>query len=237
MLKFLRRVFVILVLLFVVFVIFRIVNPTATANFVDKIRSVPQKIFHRNTSESNTDGDLIIDGKTTSLSGDVSTKKDKKNKKENPTISDSAISTVTWDSIDDFLWLDELEKNTSNMLWIDQESKDLDVDSVIQETSEKLNQIAKDNLEPNGSEECMSVDEIKDYVEGLVADLVNSGNINASCPTVTEIATPKTTTNTSKNTNASTKNTVKKRTNCCDANCVLSESECAEVNMIWKMVE
>ena len=50
MLKFLRRVFVILVLLFVVFVIFRIVNPTGAANFVNKVKNIPQTIsdfFHR----------------------------------------------------------------------------------------------------------------------------------------------------------------------------------------------
>lgn len=238
MLKFLRRVFVILVLLFVVFVIFRIVNPTATANFVDKIRAVPQKIFHRDTVRSSTDSNLVIDDKTTNLSWDVSVKKNKKKENKNAKTSGDSQPTVQWDSIDDFLWLDELEKNTPDMLWIDQIAKDTAVDAVTQETSEKLDQIIN-NEKLSVDEECISVDEIKNYVEGLVSDLVNSGNLSTSCPTVTEIKTTTPTANTlsPKTTNTTTKITNKKRSNCCDANCVLSESECAEVNMIWKMIE
>jgi hypothetical protein len=61
MLRFLRRVFVILVLLIVVFVIFRIVNPTGTARFVEKVKAIPQTIsgwFHRKADDTKN---VVID--------------------------------------------------------------------------------------------------------------------------------------------------------------------------------
>ena len=50
MLRFLRRVFIILILLIIVFFIFRFIKPEATSRFVDKVKNIPTTIssrFHR----------------------------------------------------------------------------------------------------------------------------------------------------------------------------------------------
>jgi|GEM_PF-2051266 regulatory protein YycI of two-component signal transduction system YycFG len=44
MLKFLRRVFIVLILLLVVFVVYRFINPDGANRLVDKIKSIPTSI-------------------------------------------------------------------------------------------------------------------------------------------------------------------------------------------------
>lgn len=66
MFRFLRRVFIILILLIIVFFIFRLVKPEATSRFVDKVKTIPTTIsgrFHREKKPK-----LIINGDTTSTS-------------------------------------------------------------------------------------------------------------------------------------------------------------------------
>ncbi len=66
MLKFLRRVFIILILLIIVFFIFRFVKPEATNRFVDKVRDIPTTVssrFHREKKSW-----IVINGDTTSTS-------------------------------------------------------------------------------------------------------------------------------------------------------------------------
>lgn len=249
MLKFFRRVFVLLVLFFVTFVIFRIVKPEATSNFVEKVRSIPQRLFHRDSKKDSVDDKkIIIDWISSKITWDVIDKKD----------DNDEIVIKKWDSIDDFLWLDELEKNTQDMLGIKQK-EDEETGVVIEQVSQELSDLKSHIMENswyinNQCKDCMSADEIKDYVEQLVLDLItNRSGLNNSntlkndnisentwvSNTTTNTSTTQTNTSTTNKTTVNTNKTIttKKRTNCCDANCVLSASECDEVNMIWKMIE
>ena len=64
MFRFLRRVFIILILLIIVFFIFRLVKPEATNRFVDRVKTIPTTIssrFHREKKSS-----IVINGDTTS---------------------------------------------------------------------------------------------------------------------------------------------------------------------------
>jgi len=63
MFKFLRRVFIILVLLIIVFFIFRLIKPEATTRFVEKVRSVPSTISGRFNRDRTSD--IIINWDTT----------------------------------------------------------------------------------------------------------------------------------------------------------------------------
>ena len=129
--RFLRRVFVILVLLIVVFVIFHIVNPTGTAKFVDKVKTIPQTIsgwFHRKADDTKN---VVIDWIDTVLTWDIAVskwKKKEKNKKNDKNVVDNSDNEQTignedmysgWDSINDFIWLEKLNRETENMLWLD----------------------------------------------------------------------------------------------------------------------
>ena len=64
MLRFLRRVFIILILLIIVFFIFRFIKPEATSRFVDKVRNIPTTISSRFHREKKSE--IIINGNTTS---------------------------------------------------------------------------------------------------------------------------------------------------------------------------
>ena len=63
MLRFLRRVFIILILLIIVFFIFRFIKPEATSRFVDKVKSIPTTISSRFHREKKSE--IIINGDTT----------------------------------------------------------------------------------------------------------------------------------------------------------------------------
>lgn len=152
MLRFLRRVFVILVLLFVVFVIFRIVNPTATANFVDKVKSIPQTVsgwFHRKADNAKN---IVVDWIDTVLTWDISQPKWSEKIETKEDLSDSEVTTVSekkasrkdsktntkkdesqyswWDSIGDFVRLEKLNEETKNNILI-KTGKDTSISSGI----------------------------------------------------------------------------------------------------------
>ncbi|MBO4516684.1 hypothetical protein J5751_04625 [bacterium] len=66
MFRFLRRVFIILILLIIVFFVFRLIKPEATSRFVDKVKTIPTTISSRFHREKKTG--IIINGDTTSTS-------------------------------------------------------------------------------------------------------------------------------------------------------------------------
>ena len=66
MFRFLRRVFIILILFVIIFFIFRLVKPEATSRFVDKVRAIPTGISNRFHREKKSK--IIINGDTTSAS-------------------------------------------------------------------------------------------------------------------------------------------------------------------------
>lgn len=255
MLRFLRRVFVILVLLIVVFVIFRIVNPTGTARFVDKVKTIPQTIsgwFHHKADDTKN---VVIDWIDTVLTWDIAVSKwkkkdkDKNNDKKNDknvvdnlnteqNVSDEDIYSW-WDSINDFVRLENLNRETENKLWLNS-GKNIVVVSSWCETAQCK------KIEQDLKELAREVDKLKTSISGLNEKIEsNTGNI-----VFVELKNEDTNTNPGNNTQSNTvqnntpttsqtttKTTTKKRTNCCDANCVLSESECAEANMIWNLFQ
>lgn len=81
MFRFLRRVFIILILLIIVFFIFRLVKPEATSRFVEKVKTIPTTIsgrFHREKKPK-----LIINGDTTSTNSNFEIKDNSKNDEPN----------------------------------------------------------------------------------------------------------------------------------------------------------
>ena len=74
MLRFLRRVFIILILLIIVFFIFRFIKPEATSRFVDKVRNIPTTISSRFHREKKSN--IIINGDTTSTSSNFEINED-----------------------------------------------------------------------------------------------------------------------------------------------------------------
>jgi len=66
MFRFLRRVFIILILLIIVFFVFRLVKPEATSRFVDRVKSIPTTVSSRFHREKKSD--IIINWNTTSTS-------------------------------------------------------------------------------------------------------------------------------------------------------------------------
>ena len=264
MLRFLRRVFVILVLLFVAFVIFRIVNPTWAANFVAKVKTIPQTIswwFHRKADDAKN---VVIDWIDTVLTWDILQPKESETDIKNDDLSNSHVSVTSdkkasrkdnkkdkkkdddsnlwWDSINDFVWLEKLNKETEDMLWI-KTGKDTSINSgtVIIVNSGCDNEVCK-KIEQD-------LKNLEEEIEKMKLDIAaNSWQRDTTTwVTIVEIPTPvetgnQLTWNTDIEVNNQTtvqpipvKTTTKKRTNCCDANCVLSQSECAEANMIWNL--
>lgn len=253
--RFLRRVFVILVLLIVVFVIFRIVNPTGTAKFVDKVKTIPQTIsgwFHRKADDTKN---VVIDWIDTVLTWDIAVskwEKKEKNKKNDKNVVDNSDNEQTignedmysgWDSINDFVWLEKLNRETENMLWLDSGRNNVAINSWCEtDQCKKIEQDLKD-LAKEVENLKITMSGLNDRIESNTWNIVfvelkneetniNTGNNVQS--NNTQNNTPTTSQTTTKTT---TSTTTKKRTNCCDANCVLSQSECAEANMIWNLFE
>ncbi len=63
--KFLRRLFIVLILLLVAFVVYRFINPDGASRLVDKIKSIPASIGIGSKNE------IEIESETTSITGDV----------------------------------------------------------------------------------------------------------------------------------------------------------------------
>ena len=74
MLRFLRRVFIILILLIIVFFIFRFIKPEATSRFVDKVKWIPTTISSRFHREKKSE--IVINGNTTSTSSNFEINED-----------------------------------------------------------------------------------------------------------------------------------------------------------------
>lgn len=66
MFRFLRRVFILLVLFVIIFLIFRFVKPEATSRFVDKVKWIPTTISSRFHREKKSE--IVINWNTTSTS-------------------------------------------------------------------------------------------------------------------------------------------------------------------------
>lgn len=113
--RFIRRVFVLLVLFSIIFVIYRYINPVWASNFVEKIKSVPQYISNM------FDGwnELIIVDETVSMTWDMNIaesydliKEDESQKNE-----EEVVDEVKEEWEDDDTRLEELNKEIEWILW------------------------------------------------------------------------------------------------------------------------
>lgn len=100
MLKFIRRLFILLVLFLVVFVVYRYINPDGASRLVDNIKSIPDSISSMFGSDKQDN--IKVDGETISVSGDVNLLQD----------SDQDID-------DDLSWLESLNQEIEGILWKD----------------------------------------------------------------------------------------------------------------------
>lgn len=129
MLRFLRRVFIILILLIIVFFIFRFIKPEATSRFVDKVKNIPTTISSRFHREKKSN--IIINWDTTYTNSNFEIN-DNDNDDENenyeeiyiPTIVDEETNETDTNEIDDiddgeikdFSWLDILNKELDKII-------------------------------------------------------------------------------------------------------------------------
>lgn len=209
MLKFLRRVFVLLVLFTIIFVIFRIAKPTATSNFVEKVKAIPQTIssrFHKD-GKKNNESELTIKSNTTKISGDIVS---------------TGWQNETWDSIEDLARLEELNQEIETILnestwdtnsWTNQ-------DFVVQETTTGT-QNENENLED------ITISEIV-----IETWNIETGN-NNSMATTTDTTTENTTTNTTQTNTQTSSNSNKTYTSYWDCWKPFTQAECDEMRRLW----
>lgn len=235
-------------------------NPTGTAKFVDKVKTIPQTIsgwFHRKANDKN----LVIDEIDTILTWDITVSKKSKNKK-NDLISDTGHKkqniwddeeiTSSWDSISDFVWLENLNKETENILWLNSGKNNEMINSwcdtdackkVEQDLKELAKELEKLKISVSGLNEKIDSNtwnivfiELKNNETATTTGTSNN-NTGSNVKKDTNTAQTTTPTTSQTTTKTTTTTTTKKRTNCCDPNCVLSQSECAEANMIWNLFQ
>lgn len=123
MLRFLRRVFIILILLIIVFFIFRFIKPEATNRFVDKVRWIPTTISNRFHREKKSE--IIINWNTTSTSSNFEINEDDTDDYDNeiyiPVVVDEDTTTNEAEDGDnwemkDMSRLNELNKELDKIL-------------------------------------------------------------------------------------------------------------------------
>lgn len=111
MMRFLRRVFILLVLFCIIFLAFRFIKPDATRNFVSKVKAIPQTIssrFHR-------DAKVVINSNTVSLTWDIANI-DKDTDKKDIWNNQSWDTGKASDSYEDLQWLQELNAEIEAIL-------------------------------------------------------------------------------------------------------------------------
>ena len=94
--KFIRRLFVLLVLFTIIFLVYRYVNPVWASKFVEKVKWVVELVWF---------GDVEISGTTLSITWDV----------ENFVDESWSVDILSWDG--DLSWLQELNNEIDSILW------------------------------------------------------------------------------------------------------------------------
>lgn len=122
MLKFIRRLFILLILFTIAFLAYRYINPDGASRLVDKIKQVPNTISSYFVWEE--DDNIKIDGQTTSISWDLYI------------IEDSNIDN-SWENYE-YTWLEELNQEIESILWIDKQDENIVVESVLVKTGDVL---------------------------------------------------------------------------------------------------
>ena len=124
MFRFLRRVFILLVLFFIVFFIFRFIKPEATSRFVDKVKAIPTTIssrFHREKKSS-----IVINWDTTYSSGNFEIDENYNVDIDTSINSNELNESNEWVNDSDLLRLEELNEEINAILasWSNENSKE-----------------------------------------------------------------------------------------------------------------
>lgn len=122
MLRFLRRVFIILILLIIVFFIFRFIKPEATSRFVDKVKNIPTTISSRFHREKKSE--IIINGNTTSTSSNFEINENNDDEYDNE-INIPVVVDEDNNEIDDKTVENEDNEEIKNS-WLEELNKELD---------------------------------------------------------------------------------------------------------------
>lgn len=127
--KFIRRLFIILVILTIAFLVYRYINPYGASKLVDKIKAIPDSI----SGWISQDTELNITGTTLMISGDI----------------DVSIETGNMqDDEEDISWLEELNSEIDEILWTDDEKMTWDiVDASMKEEDENLDFLWEETVE------------------------------------------------------------------------------------------
>ncbi len=130
MLKFLRRVFIVLILLLVVFVVYRFINPDGANRLIDKIKSIPTSIGIVSKNK------IKLKWETTSITGDVQ----KELVDENEEYDFGRLESLNKE-IEEILWKkDKSELHVDEDVLIDIDTKTGDL--VVVDVDENLEPIA-----------------------------------------------------------------------------------------------
>lgn len=142
MLKFLRRLFIVLILILVAFVVYRFINPDGASRLIDKIKSIPASVW------IGWKDKIKIEWETTSITGDVQ--------------KDSYEGTQE----DDFGRLESLNKEIEEILWEDKSEVRVD-ENILKDvhTEDEDLPVVKTDKEPEVSVESTWTD-ISTWVEG-----------------------------------------------------------------------
>ena len=211
MFRFLRRVFIILILLIIVFFIFRLVKPEATNRFVDRVKTIPTTIssrFHREKKSS-----IVINGDTTSTKSNFEINNEWEDDSSTLYIEDTTETNEyieNWWNMEDLSRLEELNSELDKILqsWNNQTTSEEYVDS---ENNENLGEIVSWLINDND----LQITEItwsSLTTWFIVIDVEQPYEPENQSTTNTQTTTTNTntqTSNTQNNTSTSTKNTNK----------------------------
>lgn len=114
MFRFLRRVFIILILFVIVFFIFRMIKPEATSRFVDKVKWIPTTVSSRFHREKKTW--IVINWDTTYSSWNFELNDDFNIDTDISVNTNKTDKTNKWMNDNDKLWLEEFNREINSIL-------------------------------------------------------------------------------------------------------------------------
>lgn len=125
--KFLRRLFIVLILLLVAFVVYRFINPDGASRLVDKIKSIPASIGIGSKNE------IEIESETTFITGDVQEEVSVDEKQDGDLDRLKDLNK----EIEEILWQDKSEVRVDESILVDVHTEVEDLPIIEEENSSK----------------------------------------------------------------------------------------------------
>lgn len=157
--RFIRRVFVLLILFTIIFLVYRYINPAWANNFLNKIKSVTNYF-------SSSTWDIVVVWDTTNITWDVNLEVLNEEWDLEWVVEDKELKEE-WDG-----WLEELNKEIEEILGESEEeswgenwelgTENWEIEENIEEVQKEEEIESKDAVEPNASE---TEEQIEDKVE------------------------------------------------------------------------